>query len=327
MSKKLTRNSLLKLLKEHRFTKTEVAKVLGVGEASIRRACEKFNIDCDMERKSELASTKPPKYKTLKGGTSKAFNKGTFVIVPDLHADTVIWDYLQTVCEFIRVFKPQVLVQLGDLMDYECLLGMQKRKYPSFDGKDFASLEREFQACAKILTMFNAVAPKGCRKIFLKGNHEWRADDLIKKFPEFKSVFDIEKRLDFSGWEVHPYLQKVKIGKLNIIHGEFFGQSPVKKHLMTYQKNVVFGHTHAIGQETLSSPMREIPIWGAMLGCITHLNADYMRNKSSRAEHGFGYGVWEEKSGDFDCRVVRIIKGHFWAEGKWWGKRDRDGNK
>jgi len=313
---KITRQKLLTLLKENKFVKTEVAEALQIDEASVRRLCKKHKIDTKMERTAGVTNTKHTQYKSVKKSNASKANEGSFVIVPDLHAHEVIWEYLATVCDFIREFKPKVLIQLGDLMDYECLLGMQKRKYPSFDGKDLGSLETEFQASAKILTMLNAAAPKGCRKVFLKGNHEWRADDLIKKFPEFKNLFDIEKRLDFTGWEVHAYLKKVKIGKLNVIHGEFFGQNPVMKHLTTYQKNIVFGHTHAIGQATLPSPMREIPIWGAMLGCLTNLNAAYMRNHSSRAEHGFGYGWWDEKSGDFDCKIARIIHGNFWANGK-----------
>ena len=63
----------------------------------------------------------------------------------------------------------------------------------------------------------------------------------------------------------------------------------------------------------MSSPMRDIPIWGATIGCLCTLSADYMKNRSSRAEHGFAYGHFDKKTGDFDCKVVRVINGRFWA--------------
>jgi UDP-2,3-diacylglucosamine pyrophosphatase LpxH len=320
----LTRAQMLKVLKENNFIKRDVARSLGVDEASVRRACDKHNIDTDLERRSNLEDIVTTKYQVKKGNSGRKVKEGRLVVIPDLHANTVIWPVLQAVCEFIKDFQPQYLIQLGDIMDYECLLGVTKKKYPSFDGKDFASLEKEFQATAKIISMLNEAAPKGCKKYLLKGNHEYRADELIKRYPEFETLFGLEQRLDLSGWEVKPYLERLKIGKLNFIHGEFYGQSPVKKHLITYQKNVVFGHTHAISQDSMPSPMRSLPIVGYNIGCICTLNADYMRNKSSRAEHGFGYGVVDEVMGDFFFLPTRIVYGRFWARDKWYGTRKKD---
>lgn len=312
----ITRTQLIKVLQENNWSKLATASDLGIGEASVRRACRRLKIDTELEKKSAIGESNPEFYSTLKRGSNKKANIDRFVIIPDLHADTVMWDYLAAVCKFVKDFAPGRLIQLGDLMDYGCLLGIFKKKYPSFDAHDIGSLDKEFQAVAKIISMLNSAAPKKCQKYFLKGNHEYRADFLIKKSPEFDSMFNIEKRVDMSGWKVLPYLDKLKLGKLNVIHGVYFGANSVRKHLQNFQKNVVFGHTHMIAQATWPSPMREIPIWGATIGCICDLNAEYMRNQPSSAEHGFAYGWFEEKSGDFDCRVVRIIHGKFWAEGK-----------
>ena len=312
----LTRSQLLKLLQDNGFDKSAVADILGVGEASIRRACKRLTIDCDVEKRAKIADVKIPKFRSKTSSSSASCKVGTFVVVPDTHAQTVLWNYLALVCQFIRDFKPEYIIHIGDLMDYECLMGKMKTKYPSFDGADMKSLATEYEACAKQISMINQAAPKNCKKIFLKGNHEHRADMLIKKNPEFKEILEMEQHLELQGWQIMPYLQKVKLGKLNFIHGEFYGTHPVKKHLEVYQKNVVFGHTHAIEQSTKPSPMREIPIWGAMAGCLCSVNADYMRNKSSRAEHGFAYGWFEKDSGDFDVMIKRIIRGKFWAEGR-----------
>jgi len=312
----LTRKQLLGILRDNGFEKKATAKQLGVDETSVRRACTRLEIDVELEKSAAVADKQYQTFPTESSKKNVKVNNGTFIVIPDLHAHEVIWDYLGLVCKFIEDFKPEYVIQLGDLMDYECLLGIGKKRYPAFDGKDVGRLNREFQACAKIITMINQASPAGSKKIFLEGNHEYRVTELLHKAPEFEDMFRLDKRVDMTGWEILPYLQKFKLGKLNFIHGEFYGISPVKKHLAVYDKNIVFGHTHAIGQETKPSPMREIPVWGAMLGCLCKLNADYMKNKSSRAEHGFGYGWFEEKSGDFDCAIKRIIHGGFWAEGR-----------
>jgi hypothetical protein len=177
-------------------------------------------------------------------------------------------------------------------------------------------LEEEFQAAGKIISVVNQAVSKNCKKILLKGNHEFRADEIIQHHPEFKSFLDMESRLDLTGWTVKKYLEPFRLGKLNFIHGEFWGVYHVQQHLKCYQKNVVYGHTHGIQQDTMMSPMRQIPIWGASLGCLCDLNPDYQRHKSNRWQHGFGYGWFDAKTGDFDCQVKRIVNGGFWAEGR-----------
>ena len=320
MVKKLTKAQLLKLLREHNWVKTDVARSVGVDEKTIRRWCDSHNINAEEERKMAIANTPIRKYSTSKASTGKKATEGTFVIVPDLHAHEVDWNYLATVCAFIKDFKPKVLIQLGDLMDYECLMSKRKMKYPSFDGKDIQSLDVEFKACANIISKLNNSAPKDCTKWFLKGNHEYRADIICKDFPEFTKLLSLEENLDFGDWKIFEYLDpEVKLGKLHIIHGEFYGSNHVQKHLKHYQKNVVYGHTHGIQQDTMASPMRKIPIWGASIGCGCNVNPDYQRNKSNAWQHGFAYGWWNEATGDFDVQIKRVINGKFWAEGTRYG--------
>lgn len=315
----LSRAQMLKALQENGFSFTEVGRILHVDEASVRRACKRLDIDVDMERSHYVATAQTTQYATKGGNSGRKANSSTFVVIPDMHAHTVVWESLKVVCDFIKDYRPSYLIQIGDIMDYECLLGIGKKRYPAFDGKDMGGLNREFQAVAKIISMLNEAAPKGCKKIFLEGNHEHRVTELLRKAPEFADQFKLDRRVNMSGWDIKAYLEKFKLGKLNFIHGEFYGQTPTRKHLQVYQKNVVFGHTHAIEQASLPSPMREIPIVGYNIGCLCTLNADYCRNKSSRVEHGFGYGYFDEQSGDFDCTVKRIIHGKFWAEGKRYG--------
>lgn len=320
MGLKITELKLRKILAKNKWEKLAAADELGVDEASIRRACRKYLIDTEEEKKKSAGMLKPEVFSIARPKDNGEARPGTFVVVPDTHAQYYVRPVLSAITAFIKDFKPEVIVHIGDLLDNECLMAKVKTKYISFDEDDVKSLDTEFFYANEVLDKIDEVAPKNCQKIFLTGNHEFRADLILKRFPHFSKLVDYRERLQLKnrGWEWHPYLEPVKIGKLHLIHGEFYGANSVRKHLIHYQKNVMYGHTHSIEQTTLQSPMREIPIYGATIGCICDLSPDYQRNKSNAWEHGFAYGVFDEKSGDFQPVVVRVVHNRFYADGKWY---------
>lgn len=313
----ISRQELLRILKVCNFEKLRTAEKLGVDEATVRRLCRRLKIDTTKERESflrqtELVSSYPT---TPSSRSNKSSRKGTFVAIPDLHARNAIWSHLEKLALFISDFRPQYIIQLGDAMDYECLYGIHRQKNPFIFGRDIHTLDMEFQALARIVRLLNSVSPRDSEKFLLKGNHEYRADRLIERLPEFHSLVSLDNHIDLAGWKVLPYLKPLKLGKLHFIHGEFYGVSPVRKHLQVYQKNIIFGHTHRIEQSTMASPVREIPVWGASIGCLCNLNPDYLRNRSNAFDNGFAYG-YIDSNGDFDCAIVRIVRNRFRAEGR-----------
>ena len=315
--KKPTKNKLLDLLKKKAWVKQDLADDLGIDEKSVRRWCKSYGIDTELERKSSLKNADVIVYEVAKPSGNTKISNGTFVVVPDLHDQWVSWPYLDAVCSFIKDFNPEYLIQIGDLLDFEPLMKIGKAKYPSFDSQDLVQLDSGFNAASKILSRLNSVISPSSKRILLKGNHEFRADLILRSHPELGTILDIKKRLDLSAWDVKEYLDpNVKLGKLHLLHGEFYGTNHVQKHLRHYQKNLLYGHTHGIQQDTMASPMRQIPIWGASIGCGCDLNPDYQRNKSNAWQHGFAYGFFDKVTGYFDVQVKRVINASFWAEGR-----------
>lgn len=312
----ITKEELLKRLAENNWVKLHTAIKLGTSEASIRRACIKYGISTSFELESSLGEVGILNVASPSGSYTP--NREAVLVIPDLHSVYCDWRYLDLICKFIADFKPSIIIQIGDLADYECLMGKVKQKYPSFDSDDILSLAKEFKAVQRILSSIHAVTPPSVEKYHLCGNHEFRCDLLLRKQPNFAGQITLAKRVDMEGWRQLGYLEPLKIGKLNFIHGEFYGRNHVTKHLQHYQKNVMYGHTHDIAMDSLSSPMREIPIWGASIGCGCNLNPDYQRNKSSKWQLGFAYGWIDSKTGDFFMIPQRIINYQFIADG---GKR------
>lgn len=315
----ITKAKLIKLLRDNKWEKTAVASILLVGEASVRRLCTRLGVDVEYEKTKFLQAVEITKTSSkMKANNTKSIID-RWVAIPDVHDKDVSWPSLNAICDFVEDFKPKYVIQIGDLLDYTCLMGVGKKKYPSFDGQDLRQLEEAFEIGQQVMDKIANSAPKDAELVYEYGNHEYRAIELIARCPEFKKLLDPEERMDLSRWKVLPYLVGFKIGKLNIFHGEFFGQNHVQKHLKHYQKNILYGHTHGIQQDTMASPMREIPIWGAAMGCVCNVNPDYQRNKSNQWQHGFAYGYVDQASGDFDQQLKRIIHNKFWAEGKRYG--------
>jgi hypothetical protein len=318
MQVKLTKDKLLKSLSQNSWEKQAVAEALGTSEASIRRACKKFQIDTEEERKKAQGSIEPQVFKVIKPDNSTLARQGTFVVIPDAHGKEYDRKSAAAICAFIKDFKPEYVIQIGDLIDNAPLMAKVKTKYPSFDGQDIKELDEDYFYANELLNQIDTVTPKNSKKIFLPGNHEYRSDVLLRTCPEFKKIIGYKERL-FTGrtWDTsRKYLEPFELGKLKIFHGEFWGVNHVKKHMIHYRRNLMYGHTHQVCQDALASPMQEIPTWGASIGCICNTNPEWQRSKTNGWEHGFAYGWVDKKTGDFYPNITRIIHNRFYAEGK-----------
>ena len=318
MHMKLTKEKLLKLLGQHRWEKLATAVALGTDEASIRRACRKFGIDTDVERKKAMGAIEPQTFDVIKPTNKAIARPGTFVVVPDAHGKEYDRKSAAAICAFIKDFKPEYIIQLGDLIDNTPLMAKVKTKYPSFDAQDIKEIDEDYFYANELLNQIDAVAPKNAKKIFLPGNHEYRSDILLRANPEFLNIIGYKERL-FKGrnWDIsRKYLEPFELGKLKIFHGEFWGVNHVKKHMIVYRRNLMYGHTHQVCQDAQVSPMQEIPTWGASIGCICNMNPEWQRSKSNGWEHGFAYGWFDKETGDFYPNITRIIHNRFYAEGK-----------
>jgi hypothetical protein len=318
MQVKLTKEKLLRLLGQNRWEKQAVADILGTGEASVRRACRKFHIDTDQERRKAAGTIKPEVFKIAKTTDKAQVNKGTFVAIPDIHGVSYDRPAVAAICAFIKDFKPEYVFQMGDAIDNTCLMGKVKQQYPNFNEDEIKEMDLDYFCANEFFDSIDGVCTVNTKKIYLVGNHEFRSDLILAHHPCFDKLLNYKERLRLKdrGWDCsRKYLEPASIGKLHLFHGEYFCENHLKKHVQIYRRNLLYAHLHQIGQISVPSPMQEIPTWVATCGTVSNVNPEWQRSKSNNWELGFAYGFYEP-NGDFDVVLKRIIHGKFHAEGR-----------
>lgn len=314
---KLTKVQLLAVLKKHNYVKYAVAETLGIGEASVRRACRKYGIDTEFERKKTLLEYEPLVVSPTSNEVKKAQvpSEGKLeraFVFSDLQVPYQSPQALSIALQRCQDYKPTHVITIGDFMDYTALLGKAKQRQINLTTEELKSLDLEFLEAGKVLTEIDKVVPAGCIKHFLKGNHEDRADGILHK-PDgdyWKKHIDIGERLGLAkrNWSVTKYNDKIKLGKLNYTHGYYFGTHHAQQHARIYCENVLYGHTHQVQVFTMPTPARELSFWSASIGCLCDVNPEWLRGKPNAWDHAF-CEIDYLPDGSFFPHIHRIIKG------------------
>jgi hypothetical protein len=168
--------------------------------------------------------------------------------------------------------------------------------------------------------------PKDCIKVWLTGNHEDWASQLIEEQPELEGLLDFPRYLNLveRGWAVKPQGGHFKQGKLKYIHGDVLtgGQNAPRKALDTYVESVCFGHFHAFSSATKVLPHSSKYKWQAWAtGCVGKLDASYLKNRPTGWMTGFNITEFYGTQGHFSHFPVTVFNGRFAYGGKQYGRQ------
>lgn len=213
------------------------------------------------------------------------------VIIPDAHAPFTQMSYVLYIKDFIKSFKPNFIVNIGDLYDqynysrYARSLNLKTPKQEDAEGRDMA---------AALWKMLRGAAPKA-QCFQLKGNHCIRMKKrILDKAPMFEQAVDeyTEKMFSFDGVKtLEDDRSELVINNILFLHGYL---SNLGDHLKQNRMSTVVGHTHRGGafylrhqDETLfelncghiaddtklpfSYTAQRTTFWTAGFGCIEEL--------------------------------------------------------
>jgi hypothetical protein len=241
-----------------------------------------------------------------------------YVVLADVHYPKVHKPTLNAVLDFLDKNKVDGLVYQGDQMDFESISHHTKGK-PLFRLRngymnDIRGFERD------VLLPIEQKLTDVCERYWLIGNHERFEQDLIEEQPELEGVLNHVEHLQLyeRGYEVIPLGHCLKLGKLNIVHGEILSGMgnqgsvfPSRKAVELYGGNVLAAHSHAPQMFSKISPVEHTQKHqGYINGILGALNPSYLRNRPTAWMSGFAL-VELHPNGFFNLYLINVINGKF----------------
>lgn len=230
--------------------------------------------------------------------------------MPDTHVKFRDKAAVKSYLKFLDFYRPHVHLIFGDFADCEGI-----SHWPQKDLEP-RRLIPEMVEARDLLGEIVAATPDCSSRIFLEGNHEDWINQAFARMPE---LFDgMEEYLDIDisvkallnlekfNYDFFPVNDLVQIGRAYYTHGIYTSQHHAKKHLDTFKCNIYYGHLH----DTQSTNATSIygPIEAASQGCLSRLDAKFLKGKPNNWQHG--HGVWEFfPNGTFTRYYVPIYDG------------------
>ncbi len=238
-------------------------------------------------------------------------------LIPDIHAprhDKQAW---RLVIDALKDWKPDVVIQLGDLIDLACVSSYSKHPAKTM------SLAQEVKSAQKVVA---DIASIGAPQVVVTlGNHSVRAEKyLVQNAPDFLPFFQIDKVLGMHrpGWTVVPYKSTYVIGQLRVTHDVGrAGCNAARQSVIDVGDNIVFGHTHRmqVHYQGTQAGKRHV---GATLGWLGNSNhIDYMHRDMVRRDWQLGFGVAHMlPDGRFWLQAIPIVKNTCIIDGRVYGR-------
>jgi len=243
------------------------------------------------------------------------------VLLPDIHYPHYEERVLDAVDDFIVDYDPDEIVYMGDQISLDCISGWNKRKPLLKEGQRLLHDYDDFNC--KILEHHEAITRPDCRRVFMIGNHEQRIEWYCEEHPELQGMIDMIRHLKLieRGYEIIPFNEIHRVGKLNVIHGFYWNKYHAVKTLDAFEGNVVYGHVHNPQMYAKVSPIdRKGYHTATSLGCLCNIQPDYKKGAPNFWINQFGVVESLPATGYFNLYPITIIDGSFMYNGEYYGK-------
>ena len=247
----------------------------------------------------------------------------TAVSAFDAHYPVIDRPTWGAVLDFVKRVPVGLFVFGGDNLDCGSISHHTKGK-PLF--RKQGQMKKDLEGFrSTLLEPIEKLLPKDAVKVWLTGNHEDWAAQLIEEQPELDGLLDFPVYLNLikRGWLVKPQGGHFQRGHLKWIHGDVLtgGANAARRALDTYVESVVFGHFHAFSSATKVLPHSSKYKWQAWAtGCVGALNATYLKNRPTGWLNGFSITEFYGR-GYFSHYPVTVFNGRFAYGAKLYGRQ------
>lgn len=237
----------------------------------------------------------------------------TLVALPDLHIPQHDVRSLNAVNKFLKDYRPDEIVYMGDFMDFDCISSHNKDNLRAVENE---RIFEDYETATPIIDLHRKLTKK---ITYIEGNHCERVERYVDANPAVKGLVEVvpclklkQKNIDFIRYRNTGVY---KVGRANFIHGIYTNQFHAKKTVEAFGDNIFYGHTHDV--QSYSKELRGVnkTLVGQSMGCLCKYNQSYMKGRPSRWQQAFG--VFEFlPDGFFQYQVVRIFNHRFIYNGK-----------
>jgi Calcineurin-like phosphoesterase len=243
------------------------------------------------------------------------------LVIPDVHVRKKPGGHdrrsLDAVLKYASDQKWSHVVYVGDVMDHNSISSHNLGNLRSVSGE---TLMDDYEVANELLDDF-ALATPHAKKIFIEGNHEYRAERLVNAQPQLQGMVEAQYALNLAGRDTTwvPYWSKgtiFSLGKASFGHGRYTGEHHAAKHAHKYGRNFYYGHLHDMQSHTVERDGDDLKYEAASLGCLCEYQQSYLQGRPTRWQQGFGVCRFQP-NGSFNMFAVRIFNHSFISpEGK-----------
>ena len=233
------------------------------------------------------------------------------IILPDIHLTDVVSTEYIPVKRFIKEFKPDEIILLGDFMDVSSLSAWDYDKKRPMEGRRFG---KEINRAARELDYLQEHTKK---VTYIEGNHEDRVNRYLDKNPEMEGMIEITEQLNLEKRKIKFIKMNdlYKKGNMYFTHGMYTNIHNAKKHLQALGCNICYGHQHGT-QTSMQNMKMQSPHMAYALGTLGNKAPDFMKNRPANWINQFAVFYWDDKTGMFNLYPINVIKSMFMWNGK-----------
>ena len=240
------------------------------------------------------------------------------ILLTDIHYPDHIRANFTAIEPFIKDFKPDIFVYMGDQLDLDMISSWNESKPRNTEMKRLNQDYKKFDVL--FLRKHEKLAPKA-RRIWIDGNHCQRADWYVDKHPAFEGMIEPRNVLKLAerGYKVIKFGGYYKLGKLIVIHGKYWNVYHAAKTVNMFENSVVYAHTHnpQIYAKTVPIDTGKYHI-ATSLGCLSSTTPEYKAGRATRWINQFAV-VYLDDKGSFWLYPITIVNGKFIFNSKIYG--------
>ena len=250
-----------------------------------------------------------------KGVTKRA------IVTPDKHFPLADMSAIKVVCEAIKIVKPDIYIDLGDVGEWHGCSHWQwkKRRRPPLEYQ-LPFIEQDIVDVNKGMDIIDEALDKvNCKeRHMIEGNHDDWMNRFVEEHPyledkRFETCVNLKER----GYKYHPAGEYLRIGKLWFYHGHHFaGVQHTRNHLLRLGTNLMYGHHHDIQQSSVTHMDGQKSAWS--IGCLKDMSKEqntWLGGRNHNWAHAFSIVDFYDE-GLFTVHVIQIINGKtsLWGE-------------